>query len=136
MKREREAGKSATVRGPKFKPMPLAREAWAELRHNLSVAIRDLDEDEYLILLAKGTDHFVQFAGQGAHGMRAEAVSNTFIKRGAPLSETACRALVRLGWSLRRIGPWKLPKNRRMARPTSTSMWQRLSHTCAWPVWQ
>lgn len=31
--------------------------------------------------------------------MRAEAVSNPFITTGAPLSDTACQALLRLGWN-------------------------------------
>jgi hypothetical protein len=31
---------------------------------------------EYLVISLKGRNRFVQFAGQGAHGMRVETVSN------------------------------------------------------------
>jgi Flp pilus assembly protein TadD len=53
-----------------------------------------------LIIHARAEDYFVQFAGQGDHGMRAEAVSNTFITHSARLSDEACQELRNLGWSL------------------------------------
>ena len=82
---------------PPRRPSPSAG-AWPALRRGLAEALRALEENEYLIISAKEQDYFVQFAAQGNKGMRAEAVSNTYITRGAALSDTAGQALQAMGW--------------------------------------
>jgi tetratricopeptide (TPR) repeat protein len=99
MKREQKVKTPALARGKKARPSPKSEEAWSALRRNLAAALGSLDEDEYLVIASKTENYFVQFAGQGAQGMRAEAVSNAFITTGAPLSDTACQALLSLGWN-------------------------------------
>jgi tetratricopeptide (TPR) repeat protein len=99
MKQRRTPEKPAIVRERKLRPAPLSENAWSAFRRSLREALGGLEEDEYLILIAKGEDYFVQFAGQGDQGMQAEAVSNTFIKKSAPLSDEACQALRNLGWN-------------------------------------
>lgn len=64
------------------------------------MVLADLDEDEFLILITKSTDHFVQFAAQGASGMRVEAQNNSFIETEEyKLSEKAHAQLLSLGWN-------------------------------------
>jgi hypothetical protein len=66
----------------------------------LTAALGDLHEDEFLVFSVKSRDYFVQFASQGAFGMRAEATSNTFIDeyedRLSMMSQIDMR---RLGWN-------------------------------------
>jgi hypothetical protein len=54
-------------------------EAWTDFGWRLMQVLGALEEDEYLIVGLKGTNRFVQFAGQGAHGMRVETVSNYYL---------------------------------------------------------
>ena len=49
-------------------------EAWTGFGRRLVQVLGALEEDEYLIINLKGINRFVQFAGQGAHGMRVETV--------------------------------------------------------------
>ena len=99
MKSGRRTEKPASLRGRKLRPSPPSTDAWSELRRSLGEALGALEEDEYLILVANAEDQYVQFAGQGDHGMRAETVSNTFITLSARLSDEACQELRNLGWS-------------------------------------
>ena len=52
---------------------------WQTFEASLANVLLLLEEDEYLIIGSKRHQHYVQFAGEGPHGMRAEAVSNAFI---------------------------------------------------------
>jgi Flp pilus assembly protein TadD len=72
---------------------------WSAFRRSLREALGALEEGEYLIIASKAGDHYVQFANQADHGIRAEAVSNTFITQSARLSDEACQKLRKLGWS-------------------------------------
>ena len=81
-----------------IKSPPDSEEAWGQFEQALAAVLGDMAEDEYLVISRKGTDYFVQFAAQGSFGMRAEAVSNTYIRRPSPLSEEACQRLNDLGW--------------------------------------
>jgi tetratricopeptide (TPR) repeat protein len=90
--------KPAIVRERKSRPARLSRHTWSAFRRSLCDALGGLEEDEYLIIASKKENYFVQFAGQGDHGMRVEAVSNTFIKKGPPLSDKACQDLINMGW--------------------------------------
>ena len=99
MKSGRRTEKPASLREQKLRRSPPSTGAWSEFRRSLGDALGALEEDEYLILVAKAEDYFVQFAGQGDQGMRAEAISNTFIKKSTPLSDAGCQKLRNLGWS-------------------------------------
>jgi hypothetical protein len=99
MKRKRTPEKPAIGRARQCRPPRLPDEGWSTFRRSLGEALRALEEDEYLIIHARAENYFVQFAGQGDHGMRAEAVSNTFITQSARLSDEACQELRNLGWS-------------------------------------
>ncbi len=82
-------------RKPKrIKAAPSVEQSWRTFRLRLAVALADLDEDEYLVVShkRKGTKYFVHFAAQGAHGTRAEAVSNAYLEPPAQLSDIALDA--------------------------------------------
>ena len=57
-----------------------------------------LEDEEFLVIAATAPNYYVQFAGHGTDGMRAEAVSNTYLTEPARLSEDACQTLQALGW--------------------------------------
>ena len=73
--------------------------AWPPFEKALASALAKLEEDQYLVISAKRGDRFVQFAGQGSFGMRAETVSNGFLPKSEQLSDEQIKALVALGWS-------------------------------------
>lgn len=79
-------------------PKPSREEAWDELCHGLALALRDLDEDDWLILSLKDSNRFVQFMAQGAHGFRAETVSDYYLPEDEHLTDAQFRTLVHLGW--------------------------------------
>jgi hypothetical protein len=57
-----------------------------------------LERGQFLILAARGSDRYVQFASDGEDGLRAEAVSNRFLQGWQMLDKTAESRLRRLGW--------------------------------------
>ena len=71
---------------------------WWPFAERLLTALRDMKEDQFLVLSLKESNRFVQFAAQGAHGMRVEATSNHFLSGRERLDDKQVRALVRLGW--------------------------------------
>jgi len=75
-------------------------EAWHLLEKKLTESLADLAEDEFLVTAREGTDYFVQFAGQGAWGMRIEASSNAYHSPCFQLPDTALGHLASLGWNL------------------------------------
>jgi hypothetical protein len=79
-------------------PKVSAAEAWAKFERALAKAIGELNGDEFLVICSKHDNRFVQFAGQGPFGMRAEAVSNAYLDAQERLSAMASDALIRLGW--------------------------------------
>jgi len=74
-------------------------EAWVGFGWQLIQVLGALEEDEYLIINVKGSNRFVQFAGQGAHGMRVEAVSNFYLPEDGQLDEMQHELLLKLGWN-------------------------------------
>jgi hypothetical protein len=72
--------------------------SWPEFRDRLSKVVGELAEDEYLIISVKHSKHFVQFAGQGSHGLRAETTSNHFLEKGERLNSKQVAALRAMGW--------------------------------------
>jgi hypothetical protein len=67
-------------------------------------------EDQFLVITIKETNRFVQFAAQGAKGMRAEATSNHFLSGRERLDAKEMRALVKLGWHTPRAARKKPPE--------------------------
>jgi len=80
-------------------------EAWTDFGYRLVQVLQDLQEDEYLIVNLKGSNRFVQFAGQGAHGMRMETVSNYYLPETEQLGEVQHDVMLKLGWN----APCNLP---------------------------
>jgi len=58
-----------------------------------------MEEDQYLIIMLKGTNRFVQFAAGGFYGMRAEAVCNTYLQGSQRLTREDIAVLGALGWN-------------------------------------
>lgn len=72
--------------------------AWPPFAQHLADCLRSLDEDQYLILSVKRTNRFVQFAAQGAFGMRAETTSNAYLPESERLGASQLTALAAAGW--------------------------------------
>lgn len=72
--------------------------AWDAFTSSLAAVLGVLDEDQYLILECKDGPWFVQFAGGGAHGLRAEMVSNTFLPAEHRISTESMSRALDLGW--------------------------------------
>lgn len=79
--------------------------AWIDFDRRLMEVLSALGEDEYLIISRKGSNRFVQFAGQGAHGMRVETVSNFYLPEHQQFSEAQHDRLLEFGWN----APCNLP---------------------------
>lgn len=72
--------------------------AWAPFAERLAGVLETLEEDQYLILALKRTNRFVQFAAQGAYGMRAETTSNSYLPLSRRLGPTQLAGLAAAGW--------------------------------------
>lgn len=78
---------------------PDTREAWRIFEAGLAETLPLLEEDEFLTIGSKRRQYYVQFAGQGHHGMRIEAVSNAFIDDPVDrLTDVQHEHLAALGW--------------------------------------
>ncbi len=77
---------------------PRSDEAWSLFVGQLQFAIAALEEDEYLIVSIKRSNYFVQFAAQGAFGMRIEAVSTFYLPEEQGLDEAKHASLLEMGW--------------------------------------
>ncbi len=74
-------------------------EAWTDFGWRLMQVLGALEEDEYLIVNIKRSNRFVQFADQGAHGMRVETVSNFYLPEDQQLGEVQHELMLKLGWN-------------------------------------
>lgn len=72
--------------------------AWAPFRQALERVLANLGEDRVLILRAKRSGRCIQFAGQGAHGMRAEVIGNAFLSDTDRLGPAQLARLDAHGW--------------------------------------
>lgn len=84
---------------------PRASEAWTRFARQLCLAIAALEEDEYLIVSIKRSNYFVQFAAQGAFGMRIEAASNFYLPQEQCLDDARHASMLEMGWN----APTNLP---------------------------
>jgi hypothetical protein len=78
---------------------------WDQFASELSRALSNLDNGRVLIIETKPDVYYVQFAGRGLSGMRAESVSNGYLKGPRKLSDKACMKLLQLGWNAPTIIP-------------------------------
>ena len=72
---------------------------WDVFLERLTFVLSKLEEDQYLILSAKNSNRFVQFACQGVWGMRVEASSNHFLKDDDRLNRRQISWLRSHGWN-------------------------------------
>lgn len=72
---------------------------WKLFADGLAAALATLREDQNLILAAEHRQRFVQFAGSGSSGLRAEAVSNAYLAETDQLTGDQIAALTATGWS-------------------------------------
>jgi hypothetical protein len=73
--------------------------AWSPFCRKLTTVLEALDEDQFLIISEKQSGRFVQFAGQGAFGLRVETVSNHYLKKQERLDPLQRQALKNGGWN-------------------------------------
>ena len=74
--------------------------AWPGFEGRLAEVLGALEEDQSLVISSKRGSAYVQFAAQGAFGLRAESVSNNYLPKSRRLGEREVAALKKLGWSL------------------------------------
>lgn len=72
---------------------------WIPFTENLTIVLSRLAEDQFLIILAKIGNRFIQFACQGAWGMRVEVSSNHFLEGDDELTHHQTDWLVSHGWN-------------------------------------
>jgi hypothetical protein len=76
-----------------------ASKALAPFAKKLAIALSKLEQNQYLIISAKGSNRFVQFACQGKEGMRVEVTSNHFLKGNDRLNRRQTSWLRKNGWN-------------------------------------
>ena len=72
--------------------------AWPAFVQKLTGVLKRLKEDQFLILSVKHSNRFVQFAAQGAVGMRIETTSDSYLKEPERLGKRDISALIDAGW--------------------------------------
>jgi hypothetical protein len=85
----------------KPRPAPESRSlsvAWPPFAKNLAAVLEKLEEDQFLILSVKRSNQCVQFAAQGAFGMRVETTSNSYLAELDQLNSQQVAALINAGW--------------------------------------
>jgi hypothetical protein len=78
-------------------PQALGRE-WRPFANRLAAALAALEEDQNLVVAVTHRQRFVQFAGSGASGLRAESVSNGYLAEADLLKCDQIAALTAAGW--------------------------------------
>ena len=74
--------------------------AWQPFTDKLAGVLAQLTEDQYLVVCTKRSNRFVQFAAQGAFGMRAEAVCNQYLPASDQLAPEDVATLQAIGWQM------------------------------------
>ena len=72
---------------------------WEIFSERLAFVLAKLEEDQYLIISVKSGNRYVQFACQGAWGMRAEVTSNHFLEDSDKLKRRQMSWLRSHGWN-------------------------------------
>jgi hypothetical protein len=84
---------------PVCKTLMASNTEWDQFANELSRALSDLQQGQFLIIETKAQVYYVQFAGGGVCGMRAESVSNGYLYGPRKLSHKVCVKLLELGWN-------------------------------------
>ena len=84
---------------PVCKTLLASNAKWDRFASELSRALSNLQKGQFLIIETKADLYYVQFAGGGIFGMRAESVSNGYLYGPRKLSDEACMKLLQLGWN-------------------------------------
>ena len=90
-------GKRLEFPSPPRRKAPLG--AWPAFERKLAETLDALEEDQYLVVSAKRGWAYVQFAGQGSYGMRAECVGNNYLDEAHALNAGQVALLRDIGWS-------------------------------------
>jgi hypothetical protein len=72
--------------------------AWPPFAQKLATVLERLDEDQFLILSVKRSNRFIQFAAQGAFGIRIETTSNSYLEKPEQLDTCQIVTLIGDGW--------------------------------------
>jgi hypothetical protein len=94
-----------SVVAPVCKTRVVRNAEWDQFASELIRALSNLQKGQFLIIETKRDVYYVQFAGQGSFGMRAESVSNGYLYGHRKLSDKACMKLLQLGWNTPTIIP-------------------------------
>ncbi|MCL4744601.1 MAG: hypothetical protein KJZ83_04210 [Burkholderiaceae bacterium] len=73
--------------------------SWPPFGARLATVLGALEEDQFLTVMVKRSNSFVQFFCQGQSGMRAETTSNAYLARSERLDARQVAALAALGWT-------------------------------------
>ena len=90
-------GKRLDFPSPPRRKAPLG--AWPAFERKLAETLGALEEDQFLVITEKSGWAYVQFAGQGSFGLRAECVGNNYLDAAHALRAGQMTALRRIGWS-------------------------------------
>lgn len=85
---------------------------WKPFAENLAAVLSRLEEDQFLIVSAKNSNRYIQFACQGAWGNRVEVTSNHFLKGEDRLTRRQVSWLRAHGWSAPTGRPREATPNR------------------------
>ena len=89
-------GKSGEAVAVKPTPSKAISKSWTPFAQKLSAVLKNLREDDFLILSRKGTNHFVQFICEGSFGFRMETTSDNYLTKHLSIEEI--EVLTELGW--------------------------------------
>ncbi len=88
--------KTRATQGPSSPSIPIV---WLEFGQRLSSVLQSLQEDQFLIISAKQSNMYVQFAGQGFYGLHVETISNQYLSETEHLDDSQIHMLMELGWN-------------------------------------
>jgi len=71
---------------------------WPVFTERLTTVLSSMQEDQFLTISDKNSQRYIQFAAQGAFGMRAEISSNAYLPRPDRLSDGQMAQLAEAGW--------------------------------------
>lgn len=71
---------------------------WPGFTERLASVLSGMEEDQFLIISDKNSKRYIQFAAQGAFGMRAEISSNAYLPRPDRFSDGQMAQLTEAGW--------------------------------------
>ncbi len=72
--------------------------AWKPFCKKLIAVLKDLQEDQWLILQKKNSNEWIQFISEGSFGLRLETKSNAYREDDQQLSEEQVARLLEIGW--------------------------------------